>query len=204
MRKILLLLLFITFYFSKADDSLDSINQNNGYKSYKVVGQGLATKEQIFNLIKDRNPYILDRKLLYIIRVYLKECEMENINYDLAIVQMCLETNFLQFTGSVPEDNNNYAGMGAVTSSSKGLFFSTIRDGVRAHVQHLKAYATTEMPINPIIDPRFNYVKRGTVEYVEDLAGRWAMDTTYGKKLIKYIKIIRSYKSDSYYGSLLN
>lgn len=67
-----------------------------------------------------------------------------------------------------------------------GEIFETEELGVRAHIQHLQAYATTEDVLlnNELIDPRYNWVHK--TKFVEDiwgLAGTWATDPLYGSKL---------------------
>ncbi|MCA1951165.1 MAG: hypothetical protein LDL24_11375, partial [Treponema sp.] len=52
-----------------------------------------------------------------------------------------------------------------------------------AHIQHLKAYGSTEGLRQPLVDPRFKYVRRGSAPTIHDLAGRWASDRAYGTKL---------------------
>ena len=68
--------------------------------------------------------------------------------------------------------------------------FGSVREGLRAQTQHLKAYASTAPLNNACVDPRFAYVTRGTAPYVEWLSipnnpyGKgWAMDPNYAAKL---------------------
>ena len=67
-----------------------------------------------------------------------------------------------------------------------GEQFETELMGVRAHIQHLQAYATTEETTlnNELIDPRYSWVHK--TKFVEDifgLAGTWATDKQYGNKI---------------------
>ncbi|MBR1629420.1 MAG: glucosaminidase domain-containing protein, partial [Lachnospiraceae bacterium] len=104
--------------------------------------------------------------------------------------QICKETNFLQFGGTVQAKQCNFAGLGATDGGGKPETFSDVREGVRAQVQHLKAYACTDDLQNLSVDPRFNKVERGTAEYVEWLGIRenpngkgWATAKHYGYSL---------------------
>lgn len=64
----------------------------------------------------------------------------------------------------------------------KGAWFKTARDGVRAQIQHLKAYANDEALVNPCIDPRFGLVTRGAWT---GLNGRWAVPGKgYGESVL--------------------
>ncbi len=77
----------------------------------------------------------------------------------------------------------------------KGNSFDTPQFGIRAQVQHLKAYASVEGLKNACVDPRFKYVVRGCAEYVEWLGqkenpdGRgWAAGAGYGEKILVILK----------------
>ncbi|HAN45379.1 MAG TPA: cell wall hydrolase, partial [Cyanobacteria bacterium UBA8156] len=65
--------------------------------------------------------------------------------------------------------------------------------GVRAHIQHLKAYATTAPLVQPLVNPRFQFVSRGVAPLVGQLAGRWAVDPLYGDKILALVR--RLYES---------
>ena len=65
-----------------------------------------------------------------------------------------------------------------------------MREGVRAQVQHLKAYASTAQLVNPVVDPRYTYVDHGVMPYVEGLGTRWAAKGSYGWDLASYISEI--------------
>ena len=63
--------------------------------------------------------------------------------------------------------------------------------GIRAQIQHLKAYASTEGLKNAVIDPRFQYVTRGCAQYIEWLGQQenpngkgWAAGAGYGSKIL--------------------
>ncbi len=83
----------------------------------------------------------------------------------------------------------------AVAKLHKGNSFDTPQLGIRAQVQHLKAYASADALKNACIDPRFKYVTRGCAEYVEWLgqkenpAGKgWAAGADYGEKILAILK----------------
>jgi hypothetical protein len=101
---------------------------------------------------------------------------------------MCLETGFLAFGNDVDPRQNNFCGLGATGGGVVGASFPDSRTGVRAHVQHLKAYASTEPLVRPVVDPRFNMVARGVAPTITDLAGRWAVDPEYGVKILSLLR----------------
>ena len=112
-----------------------------------------------------------------------------------------METGFLKFGGDVKKEQYNFAGLGAVGGGVSGASFSSIREGIRAQVQHLKAYASEE-PLNQVVvDPRFQYVKRGSAEYVEWLGQKenpngygWATAKNYGYNIVDlYLTPLKTY-----------
>ena len=119
-------------------------------------------------------------------QIYIEECNAEGIKAEVAFCQAMLETGFLKYGGDVSISQYNFAGLGA-TGGVPGLSFSSVREGVRAQVQHLKAYASTEPLNNACVDPRFGYVTRGNAPYVEWLGMKenpngygWASAQNYG------------------------
>lgn len=99
---------------------------------------------------------------------------------------MCLETGFLKFGNLVTPEMNNFCGLGAISPEQPGESFPDVQTGIRAHVQHLQAYATTaDVPLNnPLVDPRYSWVHKAKfAQNVFDLAGNWAADKEYGNKL---------------------
>ena len=72
----------------------------------------------------------------------------------------------------------------------QGNSYPDVRTGIRAQVQHLKAYACTENLNENCVDTRFDMVRRGSAPYVEWLGiqenpngGGWAAGADYGSKL---------------------
>ncbi len=128
-----------------------------------------------------------------LIRVYMEEGAAEGVKPEVAFAQMCLETGFLRFGGDVIPPQCNFAGIGTTGGGVQGAYFSSVRMGVRAQIQHLKAYASTA-PLNlPLIDPRFHLVTRGCAPTVEGLAGKWAVPgLTYTATMLNYLAQIKS------------
>jgi hypothetical protein len=78
---------------------------------------------------------------------------------------------------------NNYCGLGSIGPGQAGEIFPSPEIGVRAQIQHLKAYATDEPPTREVVDPRRRWVRYGSAPTIYALAGAWASDREYGKKL---------------------
>jgi hypothetical protein len=78
---------------------------------------------------------------------------------------------------------NNFAGLGSIGPGQPGERFPSPRIGVRAQIQHLKAYATEERPKQALVDPRYRYVRYGSAPTIDALAGTWAADRGYSGKI---------------------
>lgn len=170
----------------------------------KIMGNAVATVEQMTEYIKAKNPDVA-QSVIDMIPFYLLEGKAEGVRGDIAFAQSCLETGNFGFSGSaVTLDQNNFCGMGVTSSGMKGNSFDTPQFGIRAQVQHLKAYASTVDLKNECVDPRFKYVTRGCAEYVEWLGqkenpdGRgWAAGAGYGAKIITILNAMIGIKNET-------
>lgn len=154
----------------------------------KIMARGKASPVSMKKFFMQNNSEADSNTVKRLIKVYIIESNREGVNYEAAFCQMCLETGFLRFEGSVSRYQNNYCGLGCVDMFSSGDWFANMEEGVRAHIQHLKAYASLQPLRSPIVDPRFSNVKRGSVVLVTDLSGKWATDPDYGQKISALIK----------------
>ena len=152
----------------------------------RIMADGLVSEVQMLRLLRlNRAPLNIYGDLP---NIYREEAAIEGVNSDIAFCQMCLETGFLQFGGDVKPDQNNFGGIGAIGNGVRGDRFSDQRIGVRAQIQHLKAYATIRPLIQPLVDPRFSLVKRGSAPLLGQLTGRWAEDANYDKKIMAILR----------------
>lgn len=171
---------------------LKSVSQLCSGQFDKIAGQGNTSEVQLLMFLKANNEVSLTR-YPDIAKLYREEGSIEGIDYDIAFSQMCLETDFLRFSGTVKPEQNNFGGLGSAGGDSQGASFPSARIGVRAQIQHLKAYANAEPLVQALVDPRFNFVARGIAPLVGLLNGRWAADPQYGEKLLAVLK--RLYES---------
>lgn len=130
-------------------------------------------------------------------QIFYEEAIVENIRPEVAFCQAMKETGFLKFGHDVKPDQCNFAGLGATGNGVAGNSFASVREGIRAQIQHLKAYATTDNLINACVDSRFNYVKRGSAPYVEWLGKKenptgdgWATGANYGTDIVTRMKAL--------------
>lgn len=163
----------------------------------RIMGQPKATVEQLQTYIKKVNPKVTD-SVTKLAAIYIAEGEMEGVRGDIAFAQSCLETGNFTFTGSaVTFEQNNFCGLGVTKNGMKGNSFDTPVKGIRAQIQHLKAYASNERLLQTCVDPRFLYVTRGAAEYVEWLGIQenpthqgWAAGKNYGQEIIRILNAI--------------
>lgn len=148
-----------------------------------ILGAGLVSGKELSDFLVAANPEADGAFAAELAALYVEESAVEGVNHDVAFVQMCLETGFLRYGGLVTEDMNNFCGLGSLGPEAPGERFPTPRLGVRAHVQHLKGYATAAPLEGALIDPRYRWILKGSAPSLQDLAGRWASDPRYGDKL---------------------
>ena len=158
----------------------------------KIMGHGNTSRVNLMMFLKNNHEAAL-RDFPDLPKIYREEGTIEGVNYDIAFCQMCVETNFLRFGGDVKASQNNFAGIGAIGGNAAGAAFPSARIGVRAQIQHLKAYASKEPLVQELVDPRFRFVSRGSAILVDQLSGRWAADPLYGKKIMAMVR--RLYES---------
>jgi hypothetical protein len=155
--------------------------------SLKIMARGKASPEIMKDFLIKYNVEADQAMVNRLVKTYIIEANREGVNYEVAFCQMCLETGFLKFEGSVNKYQHNYCGLGCIDTFSGGDWFGSMEEGIRAHIQHLKAYASIEPVRSPVVDPRFGNVHRGSVMVVTDLTGKWAADPEYGKKISSMI-----------------
>lgn len=131
-------------------------------------------------------------------QIVYEEAQAEGVRAEVVFAQCMLETGFLKYGGDVLPNQYNFAGIGA-TGAVHGASFENVRVGVRAHVQHLKAYASLDGLTQQCVDPRFNLVARGCAQYVEWLGMKenpkgygWASAKNYGPNIVSMMNSILS------------
>lgn len=123
--------------------------------------------------------------------IVYEEATTEGVRAEILFSQILKETGWLKFGGSVLPGQCNFGGLGATSITNGGLSFPDVRTGIRAQVQHLKAYASMDSLVNPCVDPRFSYVKRGCAPLVTDLNGKWAVPGDgYGESILSLVDML--------------
>lgn len=135
------------------------------------------------------------KRFVDIAPLYWEYGERTGINPEILYLQAAKETNFGRYTGAVKPEMNNWAGIKTFDAAGDRTedheTFATPEDGVRAHFNHMGIYCG----VDPIGEPHPRWYKtstvgwRGTVQYVEDLGGRWAPSLDYGISITRdYLK----------------
>ena len=147
------------------------------YPAAQLANGGAASLEQFCQIVYD-------------------EAVKEGVKPEVVFGQAMKETGYLQFGGSVKIEQFNFAGLGATDVNPTPASFPDVATGIRAQVQHLKAYASKDNLTQANVDPRFSLVTRGSAMYVEWLGqkenpnGRgWATAWNYGISLMnQYVR----------------
>jgi len=117
-------------------------------------------------------------------KILYEEAQSEGVSPEVLYGQVMKETGYLKYGNLVQPNQCNFGGLGATGPGNPGYTFGSVREGLRAQVQHLKAYGSTEPLINPCIDARFKYVSRGCAPRTVDLNGKWAVPGVgYGESI---------------------
>ena len=149
-----------------------------------IISKARLDSFQLSAFLMYMNPEVDEQRAMKISSIYIEESEAESINSDIAFAQMCLETGFLTFKGLVKSEMNNFCGLGAIDIENSGITFENELLGIRAHIQHLKAYASKKPLKNECVDPRYKYVNpKGKAPSIKHLAGKWASDPEYSNKI---------------------
>ena len=164
-----------------------------------IMGAARLTPEQIVAWFNGRQPrppgvYAATVPVETMARIFVEEGAAEGVTGDVAFMQSVVETGWFRFSGSVPASSNNFAGIGATDTNPSPAVFADARTGVRAQIQHLRAYADpaaltcTVPPLhNPCVDPRFGLVApKGKAPAWNQMGnGNWATASTYAGSILQ-------------------
>ena len=192
----------------------DGVAVNHEITTYKIEGRSNTDVDQMVSLYNKYSSieYPGDKlaaggaeSIKDFAEIFCEEAEKEGIRTEVAWAQAMLETGFLKFGGQVKIEQFNFAGLGATDGGEEGADFSSygtegVRMGIRAQIQHLKAYASStadkETLSEECVDARFDLVlPKGCAENVEDLGQKenpdgkgWATSAGYGYYIINLLE----------------
>lgn len=128
-------------------------------------------------------------------QMYYDEATAEGVRPEVAFAQTMKETGFLQYGGDASIEQFNFAGLGTTGNGVPGNSYPDVQTGIRAQIQHLKAYATSDSLNQECVDDRYKYVKKGSAPYVQWLGQQenpeglgWATGNNYGYDIVGMIE----------------
>ena len=147
----------------------------------------------------------------------LYNCAVERgIEPSILISQCMVETGFFKFGGVLDASFHNTCGLkttkgGSDYAASAHMRFSSWKEGINAHADHLALYAgakgfpkysphTKGYPNEKYKhngttkDPRHFTYLYGSCKTVEGLSGKWATDKKYAQTILKFVKEIQNTK----------
>jgi hypothetical protein len=144
-----------------------------------ILSEGGLSKDALVAFLWANNPKINRTFAGQIVDLYISEANAEGVNYEIAFAQMCYHTKYLSFNGTfVPANSNNFSGLTSVNNYRIAAVFDSYQKGIRAHIQHLKGYATREPLKKECVDPRYDKIEeeygRGSSPTIDGLSGKWA------------------------------
>ena len=157
------------------------------YAKTSIFGESEKTLEEALKWAKKNNAA---QCFIDVAPLYWYYGEIFGIRADCLYAQAAKETGFGKYTGKVKPEMNNWAGIkkyGAVGDETEDHeTFETPDDGVRGHFNHMSAY----VGVDPVGEThgRYKSVKSltwaGTIEYIEQLGGKWCPDVNYGYSIL--------------------
>ena len=173
---------------------------------YRIMGSPGVSEDQIVKMFNANAKYPAGQMaaggaptIEDFARIICEEASLEGVRPEVVFAQSMLETGWLRFGGDDSITQYNFAGLGTVGDGNHGLVFPDVRTGIRAQVQHLKAYACEDDLNEACVDPRFDKVLRGAAPFVQWLGIQenpegvgWAGAADYGSLIMKLIIKTRS------------
>ncbi len=162
-----------------------------------IMSKGVLTANELAAFVLYKIPALNTEYVRRIASSYVLEAAREGVHHDIAFAQMLLETDYLQFTGTLHKNQYNFAGIGSVDNRKEGNWFATETIGIRAHIQHLKGYASKAPLRGNLVDPRYPVLEYsgllGSAPLVSSLSGRWSEETEYGTKILRMLRLMYNF-----------
>ena len=156
-----------------------------------IKGQAQVTLQAAQKWAAGRDAH---QRYIDIAPLYWQYGTLTGIRPEVLYAQAAIDTNFGRYGNQVPPEYNNWAGIKTATGSGSTTenyeAFATPEDGVRAHFNHMAAY----LGLPPVGEPHGRYQLAatqswaGTVQYVEDLSGKWAPALDYHVYLLTMLE----------------
>lgn len=187
---------------AEVSDAADPTAEVIADGQYPIMGTSSVTVEQMISYFNTGNvPYPAEQlskggadSIDAFCQMYYEEAAAEGIRPEVAFAQTMKETGWLQYGGDASIEQFNFAGLGTTGGGVPGNSYPDVRTGIRAQIQHLKAYATADSLAQECVDDRYEYVMKGSAPYVEWLGQNenpqgqgWATAENYGYSIVDMI-----------------
>lgn len=174
---------------------------------YPIMGNSAVTVQEMVDYFQDSGEAYPAEELSEggadsietFCQMYYEEAAEEGVRPEVAFAQTMKETGFLQYGGDASIEQFNFAGLGTTGGGVPGNSYPDVRTGIRAQIQHLKAYATEDALEQECVDDRYEYVKKGSAPYVEWLGQQenpdgvgWAVGENYGYDIVDMIEQMKN------------
>lgn len=154
-----------------------------------IIGPPQATVEQAQEWARRRGA---TQQFISLAPPYWKYGVLYGIRPEVMYAQAAKETAFGRFGGAVTPDMHNFAGIKVLNPKGDARedheSFPDDETGVHAHYQHMSAYVGLAS-LGEKTHPRQDLVRKlpwaGSIRYVEELGGRWAPSTDYGRSIVR-------------------
>ncbi len=194
-------------------ENADETNQDDNAEEviadgqYPIMGNSSVTVEQMVSYFESAEvPYPAEAlskggadSIETFCQMYYEEATAEGVRPEVAFAQTMKETGWLQFGGDASVEQFNFAGLGTTGGGEPGNSYPDVRTGIRAQIQHLKGYATTDALNQECVDDRYEYVLLGCAPYVEWLGQNenpdgtgWATAERYGYSIVEMIRNMKT------------
>lgn len=190
-----------------AKQKVEAVSEEEADGKYQIMGESSVTAEDLAEYFQSEKAVYPSEALAkggadsleVFCEIYCEEAKAEGVRPEVAFAQTMKETGWLQFGGDASIEQFNFAGIGTTGGGVPGNSYPDVRTGVRAQIQHLKAYATTDTLKQECVDDRYEYVIKGSAPYVEWLGkyenpeGQgWATAKNYGPSIVEMIQQMKN------------
>lgn len=174
--------------------SVETVRQDPGSEEVErypllVTGQFNPDIDSVISRIAQKNPSVEKDEISHIVYAYFSEALAEDVNPLVAIAQMLYHTKYLAAKG-IMEKTYNFGLLGSNDENS----FSSRSEGIRAHVQHIKAYSKAKIKSGSIVDPRYAILERegltGTKTFLRELVDSWYVEGRRDKAYAGIVAIL--------------
>lgn len=189
---------------AEAEEGIARFHELASTAGSPILGPNRLTAQQLADFVRaSGNTPNITVSIDELAALFIEESTKVGVRGDVAWAQSILETGYFGFRGSMVEpEDNNFAGIGACDSCTRGFRFDDARLGVRAQMQLLRTYTDAELTAGTLPDPlllpgtlRLGF--RGKVKSWWDLTGTWASATDYGIRVYALYDTIVQFAASS-------